>query len=298
MATGERTRSAERNSADREMLGRITEVLDRLWQEPRPVRHTNQFKTPTYDGKSDVEYFIQQFNEVAMANEWQPPAALLHLREALKDGAKDCGRPATLAGIYTALRARFGLSPREARAKISVLKKDYKTTLQEHASEVERLISIAYEELPVQHRAGLTMSTFTSTLGNAYLQRHLLAVPTDTLEEAVRAGNEYLQIKVPNSNGAAIRAVEEEEEPDRIAQIQPETPTETMIKLLQKLTEKVERLENKRANPTTRDDSTKRTGCWGCGKEGHVRKRCPTNPWSTSPNRETTHQGNETGPQQ
>ena len=38
------------------------------------------------------------------------------------------------------------------------------------------------------------MDSFASTIGNGYLQRHLLAVPSETLEEAVRAGNEYLQI--------------------------------------------------------------------------------------------------------
>ena len=41
----------------------------------------------------------------------------------------------------------------------------------------------------------MKLETFGSTLGYMPLQRHLLAVHTLTLEDAVRAGNEFLQIK-------------------------------------------------------------------------------------------------------
>ena len=41
------------------------------------------------------------------------------------------------------------------------------------------------------------------------MQRHLLAVPTHTLEDAVRAGDEYLQIKPVNI--CQIKDEEEEE---------------------------------------------------------------------------------------
>ena len=86
------------------------------------------------------------------------------------------------------------MSPREARSRLSGLRKEYKVILQEHATEVDRLVTIAYEELPHHHQAGMALEIFCSTLGNAYLQRHLLAVDTPTLTDAIRAGNEYLQI--------------------------------------------------------------------------------------------------------
>lgn len=105
------------------------------------------------------------------------------------------GRSDMVEGIFIALRERYGLSLREAKARIAGLKKDSKTTLQQHGVEVERLVEIAYADIPRNLRRTMVVATFASTTGNGYLQRHLLAMPTPTLEDAVRAGNEYLQIQ-------------------------------------------------------------------------------------------------------
>ena len=59
------------------------------------------------------------------------------------------------------------MSLREAHAKLSSLK-DYNSTLQEHAAEVQRLVGIAYADLLGQHPASMPLETFTRTLGNAY----------------------------------------------------------------------------------------------------------------------------------
>ena len=88
-----------------------------------------------FDGQ-DVEYFVQQFMEIADANGWAPIATCLHLQEALTDGARECGRAGTIPGILAALRARYGLSAREARAQLASLKRDGQTSLQEHAAQV------------------------------------------------------------------------------------------------------------------------------------------------------------------
>ena len=73
-----------------------------------------------------------------------------------------------------------------------------KTTLQEHAAEVEKLVNLAHTDLPAEYRTNMLVDVFSATLGNAYLQRHLLAVHAPTLELAVRAGNEFLQIQPTN----------------------------------------------------------------------------------------------------
>jgi hypothetical protein len=285
--------------ADRTTMGRLTNVLERLWDEPRTARRDSKFKTPTYDGKSDVEYFIQQFTEVSIANEWPPEAAVLHLREALKEGARDCGRPRTTPDIFTTLRARYGLSTREALARVSNLRKDSKASLQEHATEVERLIAIAYEELPIAHQARMALNTFCSTLGNAYLQRHLLAVPMEGLADAVKAGNEFLQIGGNMHGGTAVRAVDGGEETDRVASVSP-TAMETMVQLLKSLTEKIEKLQTPKPNPQRREEPKWKPGCWGCGQEGHIRANCPTHSWKprTQGDGQEKAPGNGAGPQQ
>ena len=104
---------------------------------------------------------------------------------------------------------------------------------------MERLVDIAYGDLPPEHRAGMRMETFCNTLGYLPLQRHLLAVPIHTLEDAVRAGNEYLQIKPAGERGGTnIRQVGDEEEVS--------SPTEkaltTLMKTMLQLVEKVDQL--------------------------------------------------------
>ena len=192
---------------------RLAEVLEILAGRPMLPVPGPQFRAPQYNGQGDIEYFISRFEEVTEANEWRPVAALLHLRDSLRESAEDCGREATVQAIYAALRARFGLSPREARSGLSVLRMDSRTSLQEHAAEVERLVNIAYGDLPPKHRARMRLETFCSTLGYLPLQRHLLAVPTHTLEDTVRAGNEFLQIKPDNEWGStSVCRIEDEGE--------------------------------------------------------------------------------------
>ena len=102
---------------------RLAEVLERLANRPM-MQAPPQFKVPQYTGQGDIEYFISRFKEIAEANGWRPVATLLHLGDSLRDSAEDCGSAATVQAVYAALRARFGLTPREVRSRLSVLKKE------------------------------------------------------------------------------------------------------------------------------------------------------------------------------
>ena len=83
------------------------------------------------------ELFIQQFEDVSLANSWNPGAALLHLQQAQNDVTKNRGKANAVQGVFTALRVCFGLSKREAWVRLSALRKVPSTTLQEHETEVE-----------------------------------------------------------------------------------------------------------------------------------------------------------------
>ena len=77
-------------------------------------------------------------------------------------------------------------------------------------------------------------------MNQAYLQRHLLAIRPQSLSEAVKAGNEYLQIK-PNFNpGVTVRQIEEERTPEavQVAQSKP-TEMEVLLQALRQLTSEV-----------------------------------------------------------
>jgi hypothetical protein len=301
-----RARSAERGlPTEVETFRQMTEVLQNVWNgqqqaQRQLVQPRHKFKTPEFNGQTDVEFFITQFTEVAEANEWQPAAALLHLRETLKEGSKDCGRAASVGGVFSALRARYGLSPREARARLSALRKDVKMTLQEHASAVDRLSQLAYADLPPHHRDDLALETFCNTLGNMSLQRHLLAIQARNLEQAVRAGNEFLQVQAPLHQGtSAIRAVEDDHlnPDDCIAAVNPSLMS-TLIQLMQQLTDKVDKLQIRPSGVVKAKSEDRSAGCWGCGQEGHTRRACKINPWPTKTTPTSQSPGNACSPQQ
>ena len=283
-----------------EMDDRLAQILERLVAgqqvQPQPAPQAAQptFKPPEFDGKGDVEFFIRRFQEVSDANGWNARAELLSLRACLKDSAVDCGKADDAGGIMRALRSRYGMSPREARNKLLSLKKDYKTGLQEHAGDVEGLVELAFADLPDRTRQEMALETFGSTLGNAYLQRHLLAVRPESLEEAVRTGNEFLQIR-PTSHSGVRSLVEEDEECLEKVEVQAKQvkadPMEALLAAIKNLTKEVEQLKQGYRPERKTEVPRKVVKCWGCGKDGHLRSKCTTQPWQEAA-------GNARGPQQ
>ena len=172
------------------------------------------FKSPEYNGTGSVEVFIRQFLDVAEANTWGERAALLHLRRALKDDARDCGGASdTLAEVFTALRARYGISSREARIRLNSARKESGTPLQNHAARLKELVGIAYPEMPREVQEQMALDQFVNTVNHPRLQEHLLAIRPDSIAEAVTAGNEFLQVR----GSQRVKKVE----------LEPEIETET-----------------------------------------------------------------------
>ena len=69
---------------DLTIMDRLASALERLSSaQPSPARR-EVFKAPDFTGEGNVEDFVQQFQEVAMANEWSEMATLLHIRTHLK----------------------------------------------------------------------------------------------------------------------------------------------------------------------------------------------------------------------
>ena len=153
-----------RPGAAQEQIDRLTEIMERLVAHQRPAHRREDFRTPQFTGEGNIDYFIKQFEDVATANGWDAESTFMHLREALRDGARDCGQSDTTAGIFAALRNRYGLFPKEARSRLNNLKKDYRTPLAEHAAEVGRLVQAAYPDLPDATKGEMTLVQFSARL--------------------------------------------------------------------------------------------------------------------------------------
>ena len=266
-----RARSADRiSSAPGTELSRLTDMLAQALTRQQTPRET--FKAPEFDGSSNVEDFIQQFTDVADANEWTPGAALLHLRNRLKEEARECGQGQDVSEVFNSLRARFGMTGKEARTRLANLKKGPGMSLHGHATEVDRLCKIAYQGLPAGQRQEMAVEMFCSTLGNIQLQRHLLAVPTPNMETAVRAANDYLQ--AGNTTTSGVKTITPEEtEAEGIHQATD--PIQQLMSAVKELALEVAQLKQKTKKVPQKAQTEKTTPCYVCNKTGHWRKNCP-----------------------
>jgi hypothetical protein len=170
----------------------MEELVDKLTQAGRSK---DKFKPPKYNGDSDVELFIDRFLDISDANDWRPRETIIHLKSCLEGAATDCSGGCDLEEIIGSLRSRFGLTAKQARVKLSQLQKNSKQSYHELGSEVNRLVNIAY---PEQTRAFITetsLEVFSRALCHKSLQQHLLARPHDTLTEAIKICEEFMQVE-------------------------------------------------------------------------------------------------------
>ena len=127
----------------------------------------------------------------------------------------------------------------------------------------------------------MVLETLCSSIKHAYLQRHLLAIRPQNLDEAVEAGTEYLQIQPSHNPGTSIRQVDKETTPSQVqaSQTKP-SDMELLFEAIQRLT--VELAGLKDTHKATVTEKAKKV-IWKRGNEGHFHKNCKA----------TTQAGNE-----
>ena len=159
-----------------------------------------------------------------------------------------CGRCVQQSAGQVRLDTPGSLSP------ATVLRKEARTTVQEHATKVERLVGVAYNGMNVD-------------------QQRDMAVDTPTLEVAVRIGGEYLQIQ-PSQGRTAVRAVDDESnETDRVSLVTSETLMTTIMGVMQGLLSQLEKMAVRTEQDRAKKSQEKTTKkCWGFQKEGHLRR--------------------------
>ena len=268
-------------------MARLAELLETVLRE-RPMQDPERrFKAPEFDGSQDVDLFIRQFQDVSRANQWDEQAVLLNLRKALKGKATDCGSGRDPGAILAALRLRFGITARQARDKLRYLVKDNKKSWHEFGDTVEKLVNIAYAELPAANRVELALDFFSRGIENRALQRHLLAVPPNNIPTAVRIAEEFMQ--VGTSGPHKLNAVGTKDEEGTASVVQPDILAEllTAVKANSEALEKLlKRQQPRKEGRTVRPD----VKCYNCGGN-HLKRDCKKNTVSE------IQQENEEGPQ-
>jgi len=96
---------------------------------PGEEAYRYRLKVLVFMGFEDVEQFIQEFSELIDVTQWPPRVALIQLQMALTEQAKLYGLGTSVDGIFTALRAHFGISVVNARARLQGLRREVRTLL-------------------------------------------------------------------------------------------------------------------------------------------------------------------------
>ena len=100
-----------------EALLALTQALKLSTPAPR-----SEIRPPTFNGEGDLTLFLKQFEDVADANGWTRVQRTLHLRSQLAGDAQGCGHGDDYQEIVDDLHARFGVSRRQARDRLTALK--------------------------------------------------------------------------------------------------------------------------------------------------------------------------------
>lgn len=244
----------------------------------------DKFKAPKFDGSGDVELFIAQFQDVSRANCWSGGDALLHMRANLEKDATVCGRGENLCSILLNLRARFGLTVRQARDRLMGLKREPNQSLHALAVEIHRLVNLGYPPMAAADRESIAIDTFKRAVDNKALARHLLAIQCEALDDVVTAAEEYFQVAgaQPPRARPMMAALGREEPP--AAGNDTATGNSMDHKLIERLVTALE-LNSKvlaQFSPSAQTPFTSRQprkdqplGCHKCGAMDHWKRNCP-----------------------
>lgn len=253
----------------RAQMERLTELMGDAVLRGR----TEKFKPPKYDGTGDVEYFLQQFNDCRDANGWPAAASVLHLRGCLEKSATECGKGATVNEVSENLRARFSLTVRQARERLSNIRREPGQNLYALGDEVERLVGLSYPDMRPADRVIISIDALKRALDHKGLNRHLLAVQCNTVKAVVRSAEDYFQASGTTTGSRhTVNALTEE------GQCTNKEENETSIQKLLKVVEQNSRLLAQLASTQLKPSTTAKpqnSGCFRCGATDHWRRDCP-----------------------
>ena len=236
------------------------------------------FKPPTFNGEEDVGLFLRQFGDVADANGWSPLERTLHLRSQLVGDAQSCGQGESYEEIVEDLQARYGLTTRMARDRLSAIQLKSGQSVHKQAAEISRLVRIAFPILPERDQQGMALDYFGRAWESKAVQEHLLSVRPATLREAVRATEDFLAVHLagPRPRAHVVEQTEEESATTPTAETGLMIMAEairTQTALLQQILMQLN-VRQTPSVPAPAHQKDTQIKCYDCGGP-HLKRNCP-----------------------
>lgn len=262
-----------------------------------------------FTGGDKWEEWICHFENVADVNGWDDAEQLRWLKLRLTERAQTAflRLPEAVRNDYKeakkALQERFLPPSRQPRyqAEFQSRRKKAAEAWADYADDLKSLADKAYPELPEAAREVLAVNHYLQQLDQPQVAFAVKQRRPNKLDDAVAATLEMESYAAVKSTAAAISGVEEDETQVEIASVPVTSQNQKLTELVERLLERVEKLESSKetpphepAPPEERSGAGSMTGrrpppgnfsfssraesfqgvCWTCGKRGHLARNC------------------------
>ncbi|GBM98105.1 hypothetical protein AVEN_43227-1 [Araneus ventricosus] len=231
-------------------------------------------KSLTFDGQTSWTVFKTQFDVVSSANGWNNFVKASQLVTSLRGSAAEVlqGIPSDkltdLTTIENALEARFGDShlTQFYRTELKTRRQKPGESLQVLAADVERLMSLAYAECPMDVRESLAVQFFVYAIRDEDTQLSTRLMDFTYLESALAYSMKCETSKIASKICMHARPIRIEDNAGK----RKDEKFESLLGALEKFLEIL--AAGKKSAPRRNPNVT----CWICYKKGHVQRECPS----------------------
>ena len=223
-------------------------------------------KPDTYDGTAPLHEYLNQFNLIARANNWNDEKKMVALAASLRGKAKGVLSSYTntefldLRSLLEKLEARFGehfgsSSYSLFQNRRQRLGEDLPTL----AADIERLAGLAYAECSQEVRDKIACSQFIGGIYNISVRETLQLERITSLKVALARALEVKGIKEKNRNLNTQQNTKSYQNIKNSSNTAPISSTHDV----------------KQDRSFNHQEWLKDLECWGCHKKGHTQSRCP-----------------------
>ncbi|GBM20041.1 hypothetical protein AVEN_77954-1 [Araneus ventricosus] len=269
----------ESNCEVQEKIGNLKRRISELEERPNDFPASPEFisslppvKPLTFDRQTSWTVFKTQFDIVNSTNGWTDFVKASQLVASLRGSTAKvlqgirADKLTDLTTIEKALESRFGDChlTQFYRTELKTRRQKPRESLQEFAADVERLMSLAYAECPLDVRESLAAQYFANTIRDEDTQHSTRLMDAKDLKSSLAYSMKYEAARTVSKTSRHVRSMETEDHTSR----ERDDKFEFFINRLEKLLNSS--VAGKKNTPWRNPNVT----CWKCNKKGHLQREC------------------------
>lgn len=259
------------------------------------VRGNFKIKVDTYDGKGPLLEFLEQFEIVAQAYDWNDREKVMMLATNLRGrarsimGSREKVTSMTFGELCSKLKLRFGdkLQTRTYASLFANRRQKYGEGITEFGAEIERLAERAYPGFSLEMCDNIACDRFISGLSNNYVKQKLLEEDFVSLRDAMERGEALEQLEVKKEGKGNRNDRDRDDGKRNFRERKNYYNTNYNDKERRNVRknfrenekgeeERKEKGERYRENRKDAKGNVRSRECWNCGSTEHFRAECPS----------------------